>query len=205
VTLPRESSSDYPSVHYGDFRYGIVPWRTNKTIQAQTLVESAFMRLEVHTVQTPNGRVVNDWLWFDIADQVNILVETVDGGQYVLFRQMKYGLSSESFAVVGGLIEKNETPSAAAARELNEEMGLEATNMIYLGRFRTDVNRGGGYCHSFLASRCKPSRITVASDDMEKQTRVTVTRQELLKLLLSNQFQEVKWSNTVALALLTFP
>eukprot|EP00759_Apiculatamorpha_spiralis_P002415 PhF_6_TR10960/c0_g1_i2/m.17677 len=185
---------------YGTFRYGTTPWRTNTTLTAETLVESPFMKLEVHTVRTPKGRVVDDWLWFDIADQVNILPEV--NGEYVVFKQMKYGLESESYAVVGGLIEKGETAAQAAVRELNEEMSLESSEMVFLGRFRTDVNRGGGFVNSFLAVGCKKSVHAAVSDDMEQQERITVSRERLIELVLSNQFHEVKWSNTVALALM---
>ena len=118
-------------------------------------------------------------------------------------RQSKYGLEGESLAVIGGLVEIGETPEEAARRELLEEMQLESPNLVFLGRYRVDVNRGMGWCSCFLARSCFKSDQFKASDDLERQTLVTLTRDELRRLLLKGAFAEVKWANTVALSLVT--
>ena len=133
--------------------------------------------------------------------------ETQNDGsaRYLVFEQSKYGIEGTSLAVVGGLTEFTDTtPLAAAQRELNEEMGREAGSMVPLGCYRTDVNRGGGYVCSFLALDTVPAppERRLSSDDLEPQDVVALTRAELQEALLASRFKEVKWSNTVALALL---
>jgi hypothetical protein len=70
------------------------------------------------------------------------------------------------------------------------------------GEFRTAANRGGGFCHPFVAKKCKPSPHSAASDDLESQRRVYLSDTELRARLLDGSFQEIKWTATVALALL---
>jgi 8-oxo-dGTP pyrophosphatase MutT (NUDIX family) len=133
--------------------------------------------------------------------KVNILVEDVTGS-FIVFEQTKYGLEGLSLAVVGGMIEPSDANvHAAAKRELNEEMGLTTDDLVFLGRYRTDVNRGGGYVNCFLARHCQPAPRLLKSDDLEPQKQVHLTRDALVDALMAYRFKEVKWSNTIAMAL----
>jgi ADP-ribose pyrophosphatase len=177
-------------------------FKPGQTVEAAELAASRFMRVESHTVRT-GTEIVTGWLWIDMADQVNVLVENEDGA-YLLLRQTKYGLAESSMAVVGGLVEPNESPDHAARRELLEELGRETDSWLSLGRYRTDANRGGGYVHCFVAQRTRPvpPERRVPSDDLEKQEVLTIPREELVSLVLDGKFAEVKWTATVALAML---
>ena len=65
--------------------------------------------------------------------------------QFLIFRQTKYALEGrQSYAIVGGIIEPGEKAVDAAQREVHEELGL-LCDTTFLGRFRTDVNRGRYY------------------------------------------------------------
>eukprot|EP00668_Euglena_longa_P002220 GGOE01002565.1.p2 GENE.GGOE01002565.1~~GGOE01002565.1.p2 ORF type:complete len:231 (-),score=70.47 GGOE01002565.1:234-926(-) len=176
-------------------------WRTPQTLQARVVYDSAREQVEEHTVRTEDNRTVSGWVWNNYPDQVNVLVEK--DGSFLVFRQRKYGLERESLAVVGGMIEAGESPEQAAQRELLEEMGLETPELVPLGRYRTDVNRGMGWCSCFLARRCVPSAQRRPSDDLERQTLQWLSRRELRAELLRGGFAEVKWAATVALSLLT--
>ena len=67
-----------------------------------------------------------------------------DENKYLLFHQSKYGLEKPAYALIGGLFNTDETPIQCAERELLEETGLEAEELINLGKYRVQVNRGGG-------------------------------------------------------------
>jgi len=75
---------------------------------------------------------------------VNILVHLKDENKYLIFKQKKYGLEKEYYATIGGLFNKGETGLECAKRELLEETGLEADEWVNLGKYRVQVNRGGG-------------------------------------------------------------
>jgi 8-oxo-dGTP pyrophosphatase MutT (NUDIX family) len=51
----------------------------------------------------------------------------------MLFHQKKYGLSEAAHATVGGLFNEGETAKECATRELLEETGLAAEELVSLG------------------------------------------------------------------------
>jgi len=133
--------------------------------------------------------------------------------RYVVFKQTKYAYRGDSLAIVGGIIEANEEPEVAARREVQEEMNVNCERLISLGTYRTDVSRGMGWVHSFIASDCREmtngesandSEETnqVGAADTEGQERILLTEAELRDAARNGEFVEVQWSNTVALALL---
>ena len=134
----------------------------------KTITSTPFARFEIHKVKTESGAIINDWLWTDERSHVNILVHLKAENRYLLFHQKKYGLERPYYAAVGGLFDVGDTPMGCANRELLEETGLEA-EMAYLGRYRVQVNRGGGILHAFYAKNAVPSKNKKASDDYEKQ------------------------------------
>jgi len=178
------------------------PWRTAQTLSARVITSTPFARFEIHKVKTENGNIVNDWLWTDERSHVNILVHLKEEDKYMLFYQKKYGLDKAYFATVGGLFDVDETPQSCAKRELLEETGLETEELISLGKYRVQVNRGGGILHAFFAKNCKKSKLKKLSDDYEKQTKKLLTKEELIQVILAGEIGEVQWLATVATALI---
>ena len=159
ITLGLFSSSSSCRVSFGTYHGH--QYRTAETQHSTCLVESKWMKVQQHAVQfVGSSNTITDWLWIDYHDRINVLVQDT-AGQFLVFRQTKYALESrQSKAVVGGIVEPHEEPAVAARREVNEEMGgIECQEYIPLGRFRTDVNRGMGWVHPFLARECeRPKR-----------------------------------------------
>jgi hypothetical protein len=84
---------------------------------------------------------------------------------------------------------------------------MEAGNWQDMGSYRAAANRGGGMTHTFWAQKAKPitqeaTKQIRGQADLERQDLVRYTEKELVDLLLSGKFGEIKWTATVALALL---
>jgi ADP-ribose pyrophosphatase len=87
------------------------PW---KTLARETILDhSKYLRVENHTVELPDGRIIPNWPWVVTPDYINVLVETVDG-KFIFFRQTKYAIAGVSLAPVGGYLEPGEDSLAAA-------------------------------------------------------------------------------------------
>src|SRR5512139_728419 len=97
-----------------------------KTLSRRVILEhSKYLVVEEHAVELPDGRVIEDWPWLITPDFVNVVAVT-EGGQFLCFRQTKYGIEGDSLAPVGGYLEPGEDPLVAAQRELLEETGYQA-------------------------------------------------------------------------------
>jgi ADP-ribose pyrophosphatase len=198
--LPDEDMSiEIPMLPYPE-----KPWRTSATISARTVASTPFSRFEIHRVRTEDGHIVNDWLWQDERSHVNIMVHLKEENKYLIFKQRKYGFEGPRLAIVGGLFNAGDTPQECAERELLEETGLQAGEMIELGAYRVQANRGGGILHAFLARDCVKSSHQAGKfeADYEQQTVIKLTYAQLRKELMAQKFGEAQHMGVVAIALL---
>jgi 8-oxo-dGTP pyrophosphatase MutT (NUDIX family) len=212
-------------ISLGKYRGKEYTTETGGTVgQPICLVESKFLKVQQHSVHMPNdesGSIIPDWLWIDYHDRINVLVEAEkkkedEEPHFLVFEQTKYALEGRmSLAIVGGIIEPHEEPEQAARREVEEEMkGLQCQDFHFLGRFRTDVNRGMGWTNTFLAANCRkaePRAVTDQHQEKEEEVGVADTeRQDLRRISLSDlrqaatagKFLEIQWTAAVTLALL---
>jgi ADP-ribose pyrophosphatase YjhB (NUDIX family) len=186
------------------------------------LVESKWLKLSQHSVKFPGTNTVfDDWVWIDYHDRINVLVEDRrkpgEERQFLVFEQSKYALEGRSsLAIIGGIIEPGENPEDAAKREVEEEMnGLQCDNFYSLGRYRTDVNRGMGWLHGFLATDCSRdsknkgvhsaalnAEEEVGAPDTERQDLKSFSVTRLRDATRNGEFLEVQWTMTVSLALI---
>ena len=174
------------------------PW---KTISRRTILShSKYLVVENHTVELPDGRVITEWPWVITPDYVNVAVVT-EGGEFLCFRQTKYGVEGTSLAPVGGYVEPGEDPLATAKRELLEETGYQAPEWIGLGRYRVDGNRGAGTAYLFLA-RGAHRVAEPDADDLEEQEMLLLSRAEVEDALAAGEFRLLPWATAMALALL---
>ena len=174
------------------------PWKTKK--RSTVLHHSKFLTVENHTVELPDGRLIEDWAWIITPDFVNVVAVT-ENNKVLCFRQVKYAVEGLTFAPIGGHIDPGEDPLEAARRELLEETGFTADDWHYLGHFRTMANRGGGMGHAFLAVGAHKVA-DPNSDDLEDQELLFLDLDEVEQTLIQGEFKVFSWATTVALALL---
>jgi len=174
------------------------PW---KTLSRRVILNhSKYLIVENHTIELPDGRVISEWPWIITPDYAIVLAVT-EGGEFLCFRQTKYGVEGTSLAPVGGYLEPGEDPLAAAQRELLEETGYEAPDWINLGHYGVDGNRGAGMAYLFLARYA--CRVTEAdADDLEDQELLHLSHSEVEAALAAGEFKVLPWTTVVALALL---
>ena len=173
------------------------PW---KTLSRPVILDhSKWLKVEDHSVQLPNGRVIEHWPWIISPDYVNVVVQN-ENEEFVCFRQTKYAAKGVSLAPVGGYLEPNEDPLTCAKRELREELGFSAREWKRLGTFPCDGNHGNGTAYLFLA-RGAHQVGEIINDDLEEQEIITLSRGEMMQALLDGEFKVLSWSTAVALAL----
>jgi 8-oxo-dGTP pyrophosphatase MutT (NUDIX family) len=171
-----------------------------KTLARRTVLDKGrFLRVEDHKVRLPDGRIIPDWPWVVTPDYANV-VAVDPAGRFLCFRQTKYAVKGRTLSLVGGYLEPGEKPAAAARRELLEESGCRASDWSFLGRFRVDSNRGAGTAHLYLARGARPVA-AIASDDLEAQQMLWLTRPQLDQALDRGAFRVLAWTTAIALAL----
>lgn len=84
------------------------------------------------------------------ADYVGILTLTPDG-LIPIVRQFRPAVEDFTWELPAGTVEPGETPEEAARRELREEVGLQADQLVNLGCFIPDTGRLQVGSHAFFA------------------------------------------------------
>ncbi len=173
------------------------PWKT-RTRQI-VLNDHPWLTVEHHTVELPDGRLIENWPWIITPDYINVVAVTEDG-HFICFRQVKYGIEGATLSIVGGYIEEGEEPLAAAQRELREETGYESPDWVPLGSYLLDPNRGIATGHLFLARQARYVQPRDA-DDLEEQELLLLTHKQIETALENGQITVLSWAAAVGFAL----
>jgi ADP-ribose pyrophosphatase len=174
--------------------------RVWETVSRRTILDHGkFLKVESHAVKLPDGQVIPDWAWLIIPDAAIVLAVTEDH-QFLCFRQTKYAIEGTCLAPVGGMLEPDETPIAAAKRELLEETGYISSGWVSLGSHILDPNRGIASMHLFLALNAR--RVAEPeSDDLEDQEFLLLSQAEIEAAFHAGEFKILAWSAVVAIGL----
>ncbi len=87
--------------------------------------------------------------YLEIREGVSIL--PIRAGKVLLQRQYRYPVRSWQWELPGGFIDAGETPEQAAARELKEETGYDAEELVSLGAFYPSFGSTNEKIHLFYA------------------------------------------------------
>jgi ADP-ribose pyrophosphatase len=172
-----------------------------KTLKKETILEhSKFLKVEQHTIELPDGKIVHDWPWV-ISPEYVLVLPVTNRKTLLLFHQTKYAVQGTSLAPIGGHLEPGENALVAAKRELREEMGCEASEWIPLGSYPNNGNHGGGKGYLFLALSTKKVCEPII-DDLEEMELIELTIEEVEQKLLEGEVKVMGWVAMIAVGLL---
>jgi len=123
------------------------PW---KRLSSQTDASFPIFQLRTDRVQSPRTKEEHDFYILESLDWVNVIPVT-PGQQVVLIRQFRHGIGEMTLEIPGGIVEPKDSPEEAARRELREETGYQAFDMIRLGKVHPNPAFLNNRCHSYLA------------------------------------------------------
>jgi 8-oxo-dGTP pyrophosphatase MutT (NUDIX family) len=92
----------------------------------------------------------------ETPDWINVIPITPEG-KVVLIRQYRVGINAVTLEIPGGMVDAaDESPAEAARRELLEETGYAAEEIIQIGRVTSNPAFINNYTHTFLALNARP-------------------------------------------------
>lgn len=109
-----------------------------------------WLTVSVQRIKLPDGRLVEDYYRIQLPDYVTIVARAPDR-RILLLRQYKHGFGAVRLTLPGGIVERGESPTDTAPRELLEETGCTTSAWRKLGSFIPHANYGCGHAHVFLA------------------------------------------------------
>ena len=132
------------------------------------------------------------------ADYVHVLAVTGEG-KIPLVRQYRPAINDFSLELPAGLVDPGELPFKTAARELEEETGLRAIEVVPIGVFPTEPGRLTNKTHSFFVRAGEQLPNFSCEPGLEL---FFVDRQELVNLIGQGRFGVQGHLGTIMLAVL---
>lgn len=109
-----------------------------------------------------------------------VLAITTDEKFILLLEPRVFTKETVDLGLPAGYIENSEEPVEAAKRELLEETGYEAEQLIHMGSYYQDQGCSSAYNHYFLAVKC------------QKKKEQKLDEGEFIKYILVD-YEELKW------------
>lgn len=132
-----------------------------------------FFEVVKECVRTTRGEVIDDFYRVELSPFA-LAVPVLEDGSILLIKQYKHGPGRVSLTFPAGFVDAGETPAQACARELCEETGLAAREMVALGSFVDNGNQRGCIGHHFLALGCRAVAVPDPGD-LEDMTYLYLT------------------------------
>lgn len=159
-----------------------------RRLSSRQVFEGRLIKVRVDEIEMKSGRTaVREVVEHHKA--VGILALT-DRDSVLLVRQYRYAAGEETLEVCAGLVEDGEDLEAAAAREMQEELGYRPGRLREIGRFYASP----GFCTEllvlFLATELNTS--SLPQDDDEDVSTLEVRCEDIPDMLARGAFRDSK-------------
>lgn len=151
-------------------------------VERDRVFESRVFALDRLTCSHPEKSGHNDFFILDCPDWVNVVARDA-AGRYVLVRQHRLGTGEDTLETPAGLIECGEDPVEAARRELLEETGHRAGNIVLMKKLTANPAIMNNSIYFYFAEGCEP--VSSQSLDFAEDIEVLLVGEERLRDMLA--------------------
>ena len=155
----------------------------------------AFKVENVH-VRLPDGRQRD----YDLVNHLGAvtILPLDDEGQVWFVRQYRIGARQTLLELPAGVLEEDEDPAAGAAREIREEIGMAAGNLLKIGEFYMAPGYSSELMHVFLATDLTPDSLPQDDDEFLEIIRYPLS--EVLQMVQRGEIMDGKTISSLLLA-----
>lgn len=159
-----------------------------ETLSTRRVYEGAVINLRVDRVRMSTGHETGREV---VEHSGAVTVVAVDGeGRVLLVRQHRYAAGRSLLELPAGTLDRDETPDACAARELEEETGFRPGRIERLGGFFVSPGYCTEYIQVYLATNLQPGR--AGGDDDEDIRALSLPLTEVLRLVEAGELEDAK-------------
>jgi 8-oxo-dGTP pyrophosphatase MutT (NUDIX family) len=129
----------------------IQPWAT---LRDERLVKYKVFDVREVRRRSPRTDEERGFFLIDTLDWVNVVAFT-PARELLMIRQFRHGSSAMTLEIPGGVIDPGEAPDAAALRELREETGFAARDVVRIGAVNPNPALFTNRLTTYLALDCE--------------------------------------------------
>lgn len=169
------------------------PWRV---VDSETVVADRWIRVRADDCRDAEGRRIAPYHVLEYGDWISVLALDVHGDAIVV-EEYRHGAGIIAVGTIGGGIEAGETPIEAAARELREETGFAADEIVGLGSTWANFGSHTNRVHHFLARGCV--RVADQALDDSEAIAVHIVSVDGLGDHLAQSYHQLTWYKAMEL------
>ena len=159
-----------------------------KTITSEKLFEGRIIDLRIETVEMPDGKTAYREL-VDHPGGVGILALT-DDGKIPMVRQYRKPMETVTLEIPAGTLDKEEEPLLCGIRELKEETGYEAKEVISLGYMYPSPGFANEITYVYFAKGLSKGKDNPDEDEFLDVEEFSVA--EIEQMILKNEINDGK-------------
>ena len=163
------------------------PWRV---VDSELIHADRWIRVRADDCRDANERSIAPYYVLEYGDWISVLALDREGSAIVV-EEYRHGAGIVAVGTIGGGVEAGESPEAAANRELREETGYEADELIGLRATWANYGNHTNRVHHFLARGCV--RVAEQSLDESEAIAVQVTSLDGLGAHLAQSYHQLTW------------
>lgn len=153
-------------------------------LRSQLVLDNPWCRVKQDMVQLPNGTIIDDY-FVNLRPEIVMVLAVTEAQEIIFVRQYRHGVQEILLELPAGTFyPAQETPEMAMKRELEEETGYCAPELIALGQIFDNPVKDQSRLHLFLAPRVTPTG--VKNWDVTEEIEIllipiAVVRQQIFK------------------------
>jgi 8-oxo-dGTP pyrophosphatase MutT (NUDIX family) len=128
-----------------------------KTINSRLVFDNPWCRVRQDEVELPNGAIIDDY-FVNVRPDIVLVLAVTQNREIVFVRQYRHGIGQILLELPGGSLDsQTENSLTAAARELEEETGYVAEQMVQLATLYDNPVKDTNKIYLILAEPAHPS------------------------------------------------
>jgi len=159
-----------------------------RTLKSETVYEGKAFDVKREQLLLPDDKTT----WFDLVVHPGAvtLIPIDDQGRVLLIRQYRHAVGKELLELPAGTLEIGEDPEKCAAREVREETGMSAGELVKVGEFYLVPGYSTEYMHIYLAKDLKIDPLPGDADEFITVEAYPLA--ELQNLISTGTLQDAK-------------
>ena len=133
-----------------------------KTISSDVIYDGKVIHVRKDKVLCPNG---NESFREIVDHHGGVGVLAMHKGKIALVKQFRYAYKETLYEMPAGKLEKDEDPLEGGKRELEEEVGYHADNLIYLGRMYPSCGYTNEIIYLYKAENMRKTHTNLDEDE----------------------------------------
>ena len=167
-----------------------------ETLNSEDQYQGRAFSVRRDAVRLPNGKTTK--LDVVVHSGAVTILPVDENGDIWFVRQYRHPAGLEILELPAGTLEDGEDPVACAHREIQEEIGMRATNLEKIGQFFLAPGYSTEFMHVYLATDLSPSSLPADEDEFLNVEKYAVDR--AFEMVQNGEIQDAKTLATFFLA-----